>query len=175
MNQSPKIVVLTGAESTGKSTLTEKLAAHFDAPYVPEIARSYIENLNRKYTYSDVENIARLQIEQFNSFSKLDVPIVFFDTWLIITKVWFEVVFQKIPVWFIPEIKKSKIDLFLICNTDIPWVYDPVRENGGEMRNTLQKIYIHNISEFNFEHKIVEGLDEQRFQNALNFLKALSL
>ena len=65
MNNKPKIIVITGAESTGKSTLTERLANHFNAPFIPETARQYVEKLNRKYTYSDVENIAKMQIEQF--------------------------------------------------------------------------------------------------------------
>jgi len=173
MKRYPKIIVVTGAESTGKSTLTENLAAHYKVPFVPEVARTYIESLNRKYTYTDIENIARLQIQQYEMFSQLDVPIVFFDTWLIITKVWFEVVFNKIPNWFIHEIEKAKIDLFLVCNTDIPWVYDPVRENGGDMRQVLQNSYIHNISEFNFDYKIIEGLEEQRLLNAIKFLNPL--
>ncbi len=54
-----KIIVITGAESTGKSTLTEALAKHFNVPYIPEIAREYIEKLPHKYNYRDVEIIAK--------------------------------------------------------------------------------------------------------------------
>ncbi len=43
VNFQKRIIVITGAESTGKSTLAENLAGHFSVPYIPEIAREYIE------------------------------------------------------------------------------------------------------------------------------------
>jgi nicotinamide riboside kinase len=164
--------VITGAESTGKSTLTEKLASHFDVPFIPEIARGYVEKLNRKYTYSDVENIARMQTEQFRKIAETDATYIFADTWLIVTKIWFEFVFNKTPDWIIEEIRNTKIDLFLVCDIDLPWVYDPVRENGGENRKILQNKYIENISNFGFDYKMVSGFDEERFNCALNFLNS---
>lgn len=172
MNNKPKIIVITGAESTGKSTLTEKLANHFDVPFIPEIARGYVEKLNRKYTYSDVENIARMQTVEFRKLAETDAPYIFADTWLIVTKIWFEFVFNKTPDWIIEEIRNTKIDLFLVCDIDLPWVYDPVRENGGENRKILQNKYIENISNFGFDYKIVSGFDEERFNCALNFLNS---
>lgn len=173
MKNKPKIIVITGAESTGKSTLTERLANHFEVPYMAEIAREYVENLNCKYTYSDVETIAKMQIAKFNSISKSDAPYIFVDTWLIVTKIWFEFVFKKTPDWLINEILKTKIDLFLVCDIDLPWIYDPVRENGGENRKILQEKYIENITEFNFEYKLISGIDDERFYSALNYLGKL--
>ena len=170
---SPKIIVITGAESTGKSTLTEALANHFRVPFIPEIAREYVENLNVKYNYHDVENIARKQVEQLNHLKNTNHPFIFVDTWLIITKIWFEVVFEKIPDWFESEIQKNKIDLFLVCDTDLPWVSDSVRENGGEQRIILHEKYIETIQNYNYKYKIVKGEGEKRFQNALAYLNNL--
>ena len=174
MKNKPKIIVITGAESTGKSTLTERLANHFEVPFIPEIAREYVENLNRKYTYSDVETIAKMQITRFNSILESDAPYIFVDTWLIVTKIWFEFVFKKTPDWLINEILKTKIDLFLVCDIDLPWIYDPVRENGGKNRKILQEKYIENITEFNFDYKLISGIDDERFYRALNFLKEMN-
>ena len=173
MKNNTKIIVITGAESTGKTTLTERLAKHFEVPFMPEIAREYVEKLNRKYTFSDVETIAKMQIELFNRIIKADVPYIFIDTWLIVTKIWFEFVYNQIPDWLILEIKKTKIDLFLICDIDLPWIYDPVRENGGENRKILQDRYIGNINEFGFNNKIITGIDDERFNNAVRFLNEL--
>jgi NadR type nicotinamide-nucleotide adenylyltransferase len=174
LKNKPKIIVITGAESTGKSTLTERLANHFEVTYIPEIAREYVENLNRKYTYSDVENIAKMQIAKFNSISKSDAPYIFVDTWLIVTKIWFEFVYNKTPDWLIREILKTKIDLFLVCDIDLPWIYDHVRENGGENRRILQNKYIESIKNFGFDYKIVSGIDDERFNCALNYLGELN-
>lgn len=173
LKTNPKIIVITGAESTGKTTLTERLAKHFGVPFMPEIAREYVENLNRKYTFSDVETIAKMQIELFNRIIKADAPYIFIDTWLIVTKIWFEFVYNQIPDWLIAEIKKTKIDLFLMCDIDLPWIYDPVRENGGENRKILQAKYISNINEFGFKHNIVSGVNDERFNNAIRILNEL--
>lgn len=169
----PKIIVITGAESTGKTTLTEQLANHFNVPFIPEIARKYVENLNGKYTFPDVETIAKMQIEQFNRSIITDAPYIFLDTWLIVTKIWFEFVYNRTPEWLIPEIKKTNIDLFLVCDIDLPWIYDPVRENGGENRKILHNKYIREINNFNFNHKIVQGTDDGRFNNAVRLLSEL--
>ena len=170
----PKIIVITGAESTGKSTLTELLASHFNVPFIPEIAREYVENLEHKYNYNDVEEIAKLQINQLHKIKETDSPYIFIDTWLIVTKVWFELVFNKKPDWLIDSIKDTPIDLFLVCNTDLPWVADPVRENGGEKREMLQRLYIDTFDKFNYKYKIVRGKNEQRLINAIQFINDLN-
>jgi len=169
----PKIVVITGAESTGKSTLTEALANHFNVPFIPEIAREYVEHLHEKYTYNDVENIAQKQVEQLGRLTNTNHPFIFVDTWLIITKIWFEVVFNKTPNWFESEIQHNKIDIFLVCDTDLPWVPDPVRENGGEQRVALHHRYLDTIKKYNFKYEVVGGKGKDRVKNALFHLKKL--
>jgi NadR type nicotinamide-nucleotide adenylyltransferase len=168
MNDSIKIV-LTGAESTGKSTLAQGLSEQFNGIYVPELARSYIENLQHKYTYTDIEEIARLQIEKEKGLHN-NQRFIFFDTWLIITKVWFDFVYGKHPDWLHQAISKSNIGLFIVCDIDIPWMEDPVRENGGENRQKLHNIYISELEAYNFNYKIVSGNNNQRLQNATDIV-----
>lgn len=167
MSFKPKIIVITGAESTGKSTLTKALSNHFNSPFIPEFAREYVENLNNKYIYSDVEIIAKKQVEELNHYKNSNYPYIFVDTWLIITKIWFEVVYNKIPDWMESVIQNTNIDLFLVCETDLPWKPDFVRENGGEQRKKLQKKYIETIQHYNYNYQLVQGKGEQRIKNAL--------
>ena len=173
MKKSVKIVVITGAESTGKSTLAKDLAEYFHVPYIPEIARNYVEKLTKKYNYHDVETIAKMQVGQLSQFINSEHPFIFVDTWLIITKVWFEVVFKKVPEWLENEIVSTPIDLFLVCDTDIPWIPDPVRENGGENRLILQKRYIEEIKNYNFNYSIISGLDDNRLAKAVERINLL--
>lgn len=159
-------IVITGAESTGKSILTKQLSQHYQTSYVPEFARNYIEELNRKYNIHDIEAIAKKQIE-----IEADLPIVssptFFDTWLIITKVWFDVVYGNHPIWLEEAIENSDIDLFLLCDIDIPWVYDSVRENGGEARIRLHQTYINELEKYGFPYRIIRGTGDARTQMAI--------
>lgn len=167
-----KRIVISGPESTGKTELAEALAEKFGTIWIPEYARTYIEQLDRPYTYHDVELVAKMQVEMESEFAeKASNGLLFFDTWLIITKVWFDVVYGSCPEWIIEHIANSKIDLFLVCDTDLPWVSDRVRENGGEKRKDLFRQYCSEITSFGFNFAIVNGVGKLRLQNALNILK----
>jgi len=127
-----KIAVI-GPESTGKSALTEALAAHFEGDLVPEYARTYVEALNRHYEFEDVCAIAHKQIEFENAYAENKSPgYVFFDTDLIITKVWFDYCYNRVPEFVDNQLKKGFFDLYLICEPDLPWEPDPVREHGTD-------------------------------------------
>ena len=173
LSKRPKLIAITGAESTGKSTLCKALASHYQIPFIPEYAREFVANLERDYTYDDLEHIARKQLEQLNTALKTHSEIIILDTWLVITKIWFEVCFSHYPLWMEETIKNTKIDLFLVCDTDLPWIEDPVRENGGNKRNQLQKRYIGEIKKYGFPYQIVNGEGEDRIQKALNFITNL--
>jgi nicotinamide riboside kinase len=139
---------------------------------VPEYAREYIENLKRPYQFEDVEAIARKQLELEKENMAKARNFLFYDTFLLITKVWFDVVYQKTPDWFLSRTKQMGIDLFLLCDTGIPWVPDPVRENGGEKREKLLQLYKQELSEYCYPFIIVKGKQEERFQNALKGIRA---
>jgi len=164
-------VVITGPESTGKTILAQALAEKLGTVWVPEYARHYVENLHRHYDYDDVVRIAQYQVSQEAAYaSKIRNGVLIFDTWLIITKVWFDLVFGNCPEWVSDHIRSSKIDLFLVCSTGLPWIEDPVRENGGEKREQLCELYCKEIRSFGFEYEIVNGLGDVRTANAMNAL-----
>lgn len=167
----PKIVVVTGAESTGKSTLVKELAHHLEAKYYPEFARDYITNLKHSYTFEDVEFIAREQARQYEEALNSNHSFIIFDTWLIVTCVWMEVVYNKKPTWLVEYIRQAKIDLFLLCDTNIPWVDDPVRENGGKMREILHEKYKEELLSYPFKFEIISGIGKPRIESGLSFLK----
>ncbi len=164
-----KRVLITGPESTGKSELAAALAASYGGEVVPEYARLYIENLGRKYEYQDVEHIANQQVRQYEA-SRPHAEWVFFDTWLIITRVWFEVVYGTVPGWIDDQIRKTRFDLVLLCDTDIPWVSDPVRENGGERREMLLEKYKIELDRFGLDWELVSGVGEERNRMAINLI-----
>ncbi|MDD3859407.1 MAG: ATP-binding protein [Bacteroidales bacterium] len=165
-----KKIVLTGPESTGKSTLTKLLAECFSAPYVTEIAREYILNLNRSYTYKDVVEIAKLQIETENLIMNSGHEYVFFDTDLIITKVWLMHCFGKYPEWLNEAIKSTAADLHLLCYYDLIWEPDPLRENP-DIRPELYEKYKSEIIQYGLDYSVVKGFSKHRFDNAKEIVK----
>ena len=152
-----KIIVTTGAESTGKTDLCQHLATVFGAPWVPELARGYVEQLGRPYSYDDVIAIARLQLAEFEKTANAGHPLVFFDTDLIITKVWLDVVYGRCPAWIPEAIRSHPTTLHLLCLPDIPWIPDPVRENGGLMREKLSEIYRNELETFGLPYAEIGG------------------
>lgn len=160
-------IAVTGPESTGKTTLAKQLAESFNGIYIPEYARQYIEKLPHHYQYGDVENIAMEQVRQYFDTINRDQNFFVFDTWLIITKVWFMWVYNTTPVWLDERIRNCPVDLFLLCRPDLPWEADPVRENGGDNRHKLFELYRTELEHYGFDFVEIGGLGEERIANSI--------
>ena len=166
-----KHIVITGPESTGKTELCEKLATHYHTVCIPEYAREYILTLDRPYNYDDVLHIADKQVKLVSEYTKNAESILFYDTFLVITRVWFDVVFKKHPHWLDSILLENKVDLYLLCAPDIPWIPDPVRENGGKMREVLFKRYQTELNNYHSRYQIIHGMN--RFEMAVEYIDKL--
>jgi NadR type nicotinamide-nucleotide adenylyltransferase len=171
MNPQQIRIAVTGPESSGKTTLARQLADLYKGQYIPEFAREYVEKLAHHYSYEDVETIARTQVDQYQETKLSSEKLFFFDTWLIITKVWFRWVFGKVPDWLENQIHGCPIDLFLLCRPDLPWEADPVRENGGENRIRLFEEYRNELINYGFSFVEISGTDDQRLNNAIEAIR----
>ena len=145
-------VGIIGPESTGKSTLARYLAKRYNGIYVPESAREYMEKLDRAYTIEDVEHIAKQQIRQLQ---ELEDELYFFDTELVITKVWFEYKYGSCPSWLEQAIQDYPMDVYLICYPDIKWEPDPVRENP-DIRLELFQRYESEVQKLDIPYYIIK-------------------
>jgi len=159
-------IAITGPESSGKTTLARQLAELYKGQYIPEFAREYIERLPHHYSFQDVEIIAQTQVKQYKASLKSSELLFFFDTWLIITKVWFKWVFGKTPDWLEEQILGCPIDLFLLCRPDLPWEADSVRENGGENRIRLFEEYRDELANYGFTFVEIGGSGDARLNSA---------
>ena len=148
-----KKIVVIGPESTGKSTLCEQLAKHYKTFWCPEYARAYLLKHGNTYNYDNLLTIAKGQIAMENEYiakmnesgSGLPTPdsrLLFIDTDMYVMKVWCEFVFGKCHRFILDQIAKRKYDLYLLCNTDLPWVKDELREYPDlKTRERLYHIY----------------------------------
>jgi len=139
-----KKIVVIGPESTGKSSLCTQLAEHFKTKWVPEYAREYLLTHGTVYQYEDLYTIAEGQIKgEENVINNMINPQpVFIDTDLTVIKVWSEFVFNKCDNRILTQIAKRPYDLYLLCNVDLPWVKDELREYPDlESRRELYLMY----------------------------------
>ncbi len=140
-----KKIVIIGPESTGKSTLCTQLAEHYNSIWCPEYAREYLLQHGTDYTFDDLLTIAKGQValedEYSSKIENSDKPLLI-DTDMYVIKVWCEFVFGKCHRFILDQIIERKYDLYLLCNTDLPWVKDELREYPDlKSRQQLHKIY----------------------------------
>jgi len=189
-----KKIVVIGPESTGKSTLCTLLAQHYKTQCCPEFAREYLLQHGTNYSFEDLLTIAKGQLELEEKYienvnreslivnnvnSPLTThhsPLLFIDTDMYVMKVWCEYVFGKCHQFILDEIVKRKYDLYLLCNIDLPWVKDELREYPNEQpRKELYKIYKDILINQNTPWVDISGNYDERLQKAIEAINNIIL
>ena len=193
-----KKIVILGPESTGKSTLCGQLAAHYKTLWCPEFAREYLLKHGMNYTFDDLLTIAKGQLALEDEYEsavrsrKSEVgsqrsevrsltthdsqltthnSLLFIDTDMYVMKVWCEFVFGNCHRFILDQIIERKYDLYLLCNVDLPWVKDELREYPDlESRHKLYLIYKDLMVNQSVPWVDISGSHEERFQKAITGL-----
>jgi len=176
-------IVIIGPESTGKSTLCDQLAKHYQTIWCPEFARDFLIQHGKEYNYEDLLTIAKGQTtleDQLASTilikdsSALKKSLLFIDTDLYVMKVWCEYVFSKCHYSILEEISNRKYDLYLLCNIDLPWVPDDLREYPDEApRLELYNMYKDIMVQQKTPWVEISGSYEQRLSTAIEAVDQL--
>jgi len=184
-----KKIVVIGPESTGKSTLCQKLAEHYNTSWCPEYAREYLLAHGTDYSYDTLLTIAKGQVameekhvhalEQQSTAGDArlkteDSRLLFIDTDMYVMQVWCKFVFGKCHSWILNQIIERKYDLYLLCNVDLPWVKDELREYPDFARR--EKLY-HIYKEIMINQPVpwvdISGNYEERMQKAIAAVNGL--
>lgn len=168
-----KIVVI-GPESTGKSVLCQELSAHYNALWCPEYARTYLEenDMDGHYTDKDLLLIARGQLaaedEVFREACQRRDRLLLIDTDMYVMKIWSEFAFQRCHHWILEQIAKRHYDYYLLCDIDLPWAPDPLREYPDPaMRQNLFNHYLDLLIHQHTPFGIIKGEGIQRLHHAI--------
>ena len=163
---------MIGPESTGKTTLADFLAEYFNTLWVPEFARTYLDQLGRPYEESDLLEIAKGQVRTEDEQAKQARGLLICDTDLIVIKVWGKHNYGRSHPWILDQMKRRKYDLYLLTYPDIPWVGDPQRENP-ELGEYFYGVFKKELTTLGGKFEEIKGPREARQDNAVKAVKAL--
>lgn len=160
-------IAVVGPESTGKSTVADAIAKHFDTVCVPEYARAYCEGLNRQYTLQDELNIFYGQL----ALEKSAVPLarhglLICDTMFLTVKIWCDHLFGHTPQPVLDALEHVSYDFYLLMDIDLPWEDDPLRD-FPEDREHFMQVWHRELQAIGARYEVVSGVGEQRVNQAI--------
>jgi NadR type nicotinamide-nucleotide adenylyltransferase len=158
-------ICLTGPESTGKSILADRLAAHYGTARVEEFSRGYAEARNGRLTYADVEAIARGQIALEGEASPAN-GLIILDTDVVSSVVYSSYHYGNVPPFVSRRAAENLADLYLLMDVDIPYVPDRVR-SSIEHRHALHREFRATLDHLGARYELVSGGWEDRFARAV--------
>lgn len=170
-------VILYGPESTGKTTLAERLAAHYKTLWVPEFMREYLEmkwkNKKQLVAKEDILTIAKGQLELEREASLKVDKLLICDTNLLELKVYSEYYYEGYcPEFIRNEATKNDTNFYLLTYIDIPWEPDILRDRPNA-REEMFRIFETELKKHGFPYEILKGNEEERFNKAVEIIDAL--
>jgi HTH-type transcriptional repressor of NAD biosynthesis genes len=165
-----KVVVL-GTESTGKTTLTGKLAAHFQCSAVSEAGRDIVADSNH-FGIADLYLIAAAHAGKINCMATGNSPLMIIDTDIHITLSYGEYAFGEKLKIDAAIYNANKADLYLYLNNDVPYVQDGTRLSEEE-RNLLDLSHRRVLDTYGIHYEEITGHWEERFDTAVQLVTQL--
>jgi NadR type nicotinamide-nucleotide adenylyltransferase len=175
-------IVFIGSESTGKSTLAAAVAKHYGVEVVPEFVRAFAEQRGGVIEFSDHGPIARGQMaleDEYVARAMRIVPappappaLVVQDTDLLSTVVYCKHYFGRCPEWIEEAARGRRPDLYLLCDIDVPWIADGVRDRG-HMRDEMQELFTAAVAASQAANASISGAPDVRLARAIDIIDQL--
>ena len=170
-------IVLFGPESTGKTTLSDQLARHYDTVWVEEYARPYLQKVwnqeRRTCEPRDIMPIAYGQIELENRLAKRADKLLICDTDLLETKVYSEEYYGGFVDPLLEEAaQENSYDLYFLTYIDTPWVADDLRDRP-EQRLEMFNAFKNALEKYNRPYVLLKGDKETRLKIAVDAIDTI--
>ena len=170
-------IVLFGPESTGKTTLSEQLARHYNTVWVPEYAREYLQkkwnNERKTCEPQDLLPIAEGQMRLENELTTKATKVLICDTDLLETKVYSEAYYLG---YCEAQLEKYALintyNLYFLTYIDVPWELDDLRDKPNE-REKMFKYFKDTLDKYDRKYVILKGDKKSRLQTAITHIDKL--
>ena len=149
-----KIICLYGPESTGKSSLSKRLAERYQTEFVPEVAREMITS--NDFTVDDIIAIGNAQTERIQQKLRTANKILFCDTDVITTQIYSLKYLGVVPPLLQELEKEIHYDQYFLLDIDVPWVADGLRDLGHQ-RQEMFNVFKAELDKRNIEYTLISG------------------
>jgi nicotinamide riboside kinase len=173
---SPQLICLMGAECTGKTTLTQVLAAHLGCPWVPEYLRDFCDEQGRIPVQSEQAQIMRSQFEreqQVLGQAPSGCAYVLCDTAPLLTAVYSAHYFSDHSLLECAHVLHQRYALTLLLDSDLEWVADGIQRDSATARRAVHTLIQHELQAR--RHPVIEigGVGDARLRAAIDAVDTL--
>ncbi len=162
-----KRIVITGAESTGKSTLAQALSGYYGEPWTGEYVRDYVNQIDHALNVDDLEAIAEGQFAYEDAGPLKAKRLVLHDTNILSSIIYANHYFDQSIEWVNDRFLTSNYTLYLLCMPDIPWVPDEGQRESPEERDKLHKLFKESLESLQLPYVEISGDQAARFGTAI--------
>ncbi len=169
-------IVITGPESTGKTTLAQALSKVLGAPWTPEFARYYTAHLGRPYRRADLRAIGRGQRLWEQWYAGQSAGLLILDTDWTVLQIWESYRFASdgLAEWRRGYGEPTPADLYVLCAPDFPWAPDPLREHPEEQTALFDR-YARLLDDLSTPHIVVEGAPDTRLKKVCRTIETFGV
>ncbi|MDP4611977.1 MAG: ATP-binding protein [Opitutales bacterium] len=167
-----KRIVLTGAESTGKSTLAAALSGYYGEPWTTEFVRQYVDGIEHALSVEDLVPIAKGQLTQEDHATAEANRLIIHDTNILSSIIYANYYFETVIDWVNETFLARDYNLYLLCMPDIPWVPDEGQREGPEVRDTLHRLFKETLDKLKLPYVEISGNEAERFGTAIRAIDA---
>jgi HTH-type transcriptional regulator, transcriptional repressor of NAD biosynthesis genes len=161
-------VLLTGAESTGTTSMAAALADRFGTTWVPELGREYSVPKDRRgepWSSTEFLEIALRQQAREDAAAREAHRLLFCDTDALATAIWHERYLDCFGFAVAATSWSDRYDLVLLTDTDFPWTDDGTR-NSDAVRRTMQDRFVAELTGRGRPFVVLSGSPEERMATA---------
>lgn len=171
-------VCVVGAESTGKTTLAQDLAAHFDTVWVPEYGREYSARKlaaggGHDFRPEEFAHIAARQCASEDEAARRANKLLVCDTDAFATSVWH----RRYLGARSPEVeglaaRHRRPDLYLLTDVNTPFVQDGTRD-GEHVRGWMHETFVEELRAQGRPFRRVSGARGERLRQSIGYIEEL--
>ncbi|MBC5766373.1 AAA family ATPase [Ramlibacter albus] len=172
-----KKIALLGAESTGKTQLSQEIAAHYRArglraEVVGEVLREWCAREGRTPRPEEQLPIAQEHERRVDAAAASGAEVVIADTTSVMVAIYSAMLFKDGSLYRFALERQRGYDVTLVTGLDIPWVADGMQRDGPHVREPIDAQVRHALADAGLPFRVVYGSGEQRVANALAAIDA---